>query len=115
MIVWNNKMRRLRGGITFSGLRTASLKPINELLKLSFLGPLLGHVIQQMEEKLEGSPLKLFLYSGHDYTVVYLGAALKLWKDFFPDYCSAFIVKLHSNAANEYFVKVNCSDAEKML
>ena len=63
---------------------------------ISFLGPMVADWIKHMEERSKNGDVKqLYLYSGHDLTIVNSLRALGI-KDFIlPEFGSALVVELH--------------------
>lgn len=49
---------------------------------------------------------KMFIYSGHDITLINILNPLKLAKDLKPEYGAAFIIEVHSSQYNDYEIKV---------
>ncbi|XP_017494266.1 PREDICTED: venom acid phosphatase Acph-1-like, partial [Rhagoletis zephyria] len=74
-------------------------------------GPFLKKMFTEMLEKREGqltpSKRKLFIYTGHDTTVVNILSALKIWKRQLPRYSVMTIFELHKNKdTGEYYVEI---------
>lgn len=78
-----------------------------------FTGRMLGKVIDNMIGRslnsLQPAERKIFLYSGHEYTVINILAAMDLYDPpHFPKYSAAVIIELHQTACDgKYAVKVN--------
>jgi len=70
------------------------------------LGPLVKHILEQLDLYKVGDAPKLWLYSGHDDTISRVGMAMRVWGDFYPDFSNAIIIELHSDQAGNLFVKV---------
>ena len=75
-------------------------------------GPFITKMFSEMKDKannnLTPKKRKLFIYAGHDSTVVNIMAALKLWKRELPRYSVMVILELHkSKETGEYYVEVN--------
>jgi len=103
-LAYTKKMQRLMAGkdAPFYNILSHRL-----MFRMSFCsGPLLKHVLEQMDLYKTGAAPKLWLYSGHDGTLVRLGMAMRVWGDFYPDFSNAIIVELHGDEAGNLFVKV---------
>lgn len=75
-------------------------------------GPFLTKMFDEMKDKannkLSPKDRKMFIYTGHDSTVVNVMAALKIWKRQLPRYSSMVIFELHKNKqTGEHYVEVN--------
>ncbi|XP_054731873.1 venom acid phosphatase Acph-1-like isoform X2 [Anastrepha obliqua] len=73
-------------------------------------GPFLKKMFTEMLEKRNGelqpNKRKLFIYTGHDTTVVNILSALKVWKPQLPRYSVMTIFELHKNKnTGEYYVE----------
>lgn len=64
-------------------------------------------MIAKTTNSLKPQDRKIFLYSGHEYTVFSTLATLNLYDRHFPNYSAATIYELHNLGNNSYAVKVN--------
>lgn len=74
-------------------------------------GPFLKKMFAEMEKKrnntLKPKDRKLFIYTGHDWTVGSILSALKLWERQMPRFSVMTIFELHKNLdTDEYYVEV---------
>ncbi|KAM7358489.1 venom acid phosphatase Acph-1-like isoform 2-T2 [Cochliomyia hominivorax] len=74
-------------------------------------GPFLTKMFKEMKDKandnLTPKARKLFIYTGHDSTVVNIMAALRIWKRAMPRYSAMTIFELHKNkTTGEYYVEI---------
>lgn len=76
----------------------------NESLVKMKAGPLVSKIANSMKDKKDGTlePLerKMFMFVGHDSTVVSLLEGLKVWNMRIPGYNSMVMVELHQNDDN---------------
>ncbi|KRT82078.1 Phosphatase [Oryctes borbonicus] len=84
----------------------------NDILKRLFGGRMLEEVIEHMEAKmantLRPSGRKIYLYSGHEYNVINIMAALNVYVSHVPKYSAAVMVELHRLQENgKHVVKVS--------
>lgn len=73
------------------------------------LGKVIENMVAKSLDKLMPSDRKIFLYSGHEYTVINILAAMDLYDPpHFPKYSAAVIIELHQLSCNstKYAVKV---------
>ncbi|KAG8263237.1 prostatic acid phosphatase-like [Homalodisca vitripennis] len=83
-----------------------TLNVYNDELKKLKGGPLLKKILSDSQAKLEPSnKRKMFLYAGHDSTVVNLLMALKVWDEQIPVYNILALVELHQIDKN-YGLKI---------
>lgn len=98
-----HKMQRL------TDLSYALNSQTEEMQKLKS-GPFLKKMVDGMIEKsMNLSSLakrKLFIYCGHDVTLVSLLSSLKAWPITFPDYALQAYFELHKSKEGHYFVQV---------
>ncbi|KAH8314807.1 hypothetical protein KR067_005978 [Drosophila pandora] len=74
-------------------------------------GPFLKKMFDEMQAKRNGtlkpSSRKLFIYTGHDSTVVNILSALKVWERQLPRYSSMILFELHKNkTTGDYWVEI---------
>jgi len=74
-------------------------------------GPFLKKMFDEMQQKKNGtlkpSGRKLFIYAGHDSTVVNVLSALKVWERQMPRYSSMVMFELHkSKETGDYWVEI---------
>lgn len=97
------KMQRL------TDLSYALNSQTEEMQKLKS-GPFLKKMVDDMIEKMMNTTSlakrKLFIYCGHDVTLVSLLSSLKAWPVIFPDYALQAYFELHKSKAGQYFVQV---------
>lgn len=78
-----------------------SLNVYNETLRKMKSGPLVSKIAKAMKEKFEGklkpNERKMFMYVGHDSTIVALLAGLNLWKGEIPGYSNMVMIELHED------------------
>ncbi|KAL1491815.1 hypothetical protein ABEB36_012353 [Hypothenemus hampei] len=97
--------------ITRIAAKQCEIENGNDLMKRLFGGRMLGKVIDNMVAKTEGSlhphERKIFIYSGHEYSVINILAVLDLYETHFPNYSAAVIIELHYlRSRQDYAVKV---------
>lgn len=83
-------------------------------------GPFLQKMFTEMLEKSGGklNPLdrKMFIYTGHDTTVVNILSSLKIWKRQLPSYSVMTIFELHKNkTTGKYYVEVSYLNRRKFI
>ncbi|BFF97117.1 venom acid phosphatase Acph-1 [Drosophila madeirensis] len=72
-----------------------------------FLKKMFGEMQQKQNGTLKPSARKMYIYTGHDSTVVNILSALKIWKRQLPRYSSMAIFELHkSKETGEYWVEI---------
>uniref|UniRef100_T1GM31 acid phosphatase n=1 Tax=Megaselia scalaris TaxID=36166 RepID=T1GM31_MEGSC len=71
-------------------------------------GPFFSKMVTEMVKKSmnPSSKQKLFIYCGHDVTLISLLSALNAWPGVFPDYALQAYFELHRNKNGDYFVQV---------
>ncbi|XP_071942921.1 lysophosphatidic acid phosphatase type 6-like [Antedon mediterranea] len=71
------------------------------------VGPILNIIFENIVNAIEkkGSP-KLYMYSGHDTTLMPLLAALKIDVDHWPPWSADLILELYENKNNQHFIRV---------
>lgn len=74
-------------------------------------GPFLTKMFNEMKDKannnLSPKARKLYIYTGHDSTIVNIMAALNIWKRQLPRYSAMTIFELHKNhETEEFYVEV---------
>ncbi|XP_065360926.1 venom acid phosphatase Acph-1-like isoform X2 [Calliphora vicina] len=74
-------------------------------------GPFLTKMFNEMKDKannnLKPKSRKLYIYTGHDSTIVNIMAALKIWKRQLPRYSAMTIFELHkSKETGEHYVEI---------
>lgn len=78
--------------------------------KFCFLGPLLKNILYKYtlkaNNKLKPKNRKLYLYAGHDSTVVHLLNALDVWDEQIPDYNILLLMELHEIGEEKFGLKV---------
>ncbi|GLV41157.1 uncharacterized protein CBL_04681 [Carabus blaptoides fortunei] len=70
----------------------------NEMLKGSggtFLRKIINDAKSRMEGKLEPNERKFYLYSGHDYNIVFTLAAMKIYEPHLPPYACYIVFEFH--------------------
>lgn len=83
-------------------------------------GPLVSKIVNETKAKAEGTlkpeGRKMFMYAGHDSTVVNLMSALKVWDPQVPDYGIMALIELHHDESSDtHYVKLflqNTTDHE---
>jgi len=86
-----------------------------ELQKIK-AGPFLKKMLTEMKDKREDKlkDKKLFIYTGHDSTVVNILSALKVWERQLPKYSVMTIFELHKNKeTGEYYVEIYFRNNQK--
>ncbi|XP_075160559.1 venom acid phosphatase Acph-1-like [Haematobia irritans] len=81
-------------------------------------GPFLEKIFEQMQGKVQGtlSPRerKMFLYCGHDWTIVNILSALNVWKRQMPSFSAVIAFELHQHKeTKEYFVEIYFQNGPK--
>uniref|UniRef100_A0A1I8P2T5 Acid phosphatase n=2 Tax=Stomoxys calcitrans TaxID=35570 RepID=A0A1I8P2T5_STOCA len=81
-------------------------------------GPFLKKMFDEMEKKrnnaLSPSDRKMFIYTGHDWTVGSILSALKVWERQMPLFSVMTIIEFHkSKGTNEYYVEIFLRNDEK--
>lgn len=72
-----------------------------------FLKKMFVEMLEKRDGKLKPSDRKLFIYTGHDTTVVNILASLKIWQRQLPRYSVMTMFELHKNqTSGEYYVEV---------
>ncbi|XP_014094596.1 venom acid phosphatase Acph-1 isoform X1 [Bactrocera oleae] len=72
-----------------------------------FLQKMFTEMLEKRNDKLKPQERKMFIYTGHDTTVVNILSSLKIWKRQLPRYSVMTIFELHKNKDNgEYYVEV---------
>lgn len=73
-----------------------------------FLQKMFTEMLEKRNDKLKPQERKMFIYTGHDTTVVNILSSLKIWKRQLPRYSIMTIFELHKNKDNgEYYVEVS--------
>lgn len=108
---YNPTLIRLNGGI-----------PINSIVGVAFYtslftGHMLQYFVQESARKINGSITppgrKMFLYSGHENDIVKMLAALNVYEQHVPPYCSAVMLELHKKVStSEYGYMVSGHEKE---
>lgn len=75
------------------------------------IGRMLRKVIEQMNAKImntiQPTGRKIYLYSGHEYNVINIMAALNVYTPHVPKYSAAVMIELHKlQDTNQFAVKV---------
>ncbi|KAI4459432.1 acid phosphatase-related [Holotrichia oblita] len=83
----------------------------NTILKRLFGGRMLKKAIDQMEAKIKNTMTptgrKIYLYSGHEYNVINIMAALNVYTPHVPKYSAAVMIELHKlHETNKFAIKV---------
>lgn len=78
-------------------------------------GPFLTKMFNEMKDKssntLKPAGRKMYIYNGHDSTVVNVMQALQIWKRQLPRYSSMTLFELHKNKdTGKYYVEVIIKD-----
>uniref|UniRef100_W8BS13 Venom acid phosphatase Acph-1 n=1 Tax=Ceratitis capitata TaxID=7213 RepID=W8BS13_CERCA len=72
-----------------------------------FLKKMFVEMLEKRDGKLKPSDRKLFIYTGHDTTVVNILASLKIWQRQLPRYSVMTMFELHKNqTSGEYYVEI---------
>ncbi|XP_043470651.1 prostatic acid phosphatase-like isoform X2 [Leptopilina heterotoma] len=91
-----------------------SLNVYNETLRQMKSGPLVSKIARAMKEKTEGKLMpkerKMFMYVGHDSTIVAILAGLNLWQREIPGYSNMVMIELHEDS-NGWNVQVFLKDS----
>lgn len=64
----------------------------------------LNNIIKKQKNKLPER--KMFVYSGHDISLINILHPMKLFKNLKPEYGAAFIIEAHSAKTDDYEIKV---------
>lgn len=91
--VYTEEMQRIKGG--------------------PFLKKMINEMVQKSNSTLKPADRKLFIYTGHDSTVVNILAALKVWPNEFPNYAIQAYFELHKSSEGEYYVEIYMRNAVK--
>ncbi|XP_051175273.1 prostatic acid phosphatase-like [Leptopilina boulardi] len=91
-----------------------SLNVYNETMRQMKSGPLISKITRAMREKSQGKLMpnerKMFMYVGHDSTIVALLAGLNLWKKEIPGYSNMVMIELHEDK-QEWNVQIFFKDS----
>lgn len=98
-----NKMRPL-------GSLSLKLNVYNETLLRMKAAPLITKIVNNMVDKSKGvlkpSQRKMFMYVGHDTSIINVLEGMKVWDMVIPSYGIMVIIELHENEQHEYYVQV---------
>lgn len=72
-----------------------------------FLRKIINDAKAKMNGKLVPKDRKLYLYSGHDYNIVFSLAALKIFEPHLPPYACYIVFEFHK-IGRQYGFKVRC-------
>ncbi|XP_036337097.1 prostatic acid phosphatase-like [Rhagoletis pomonella] len=79
-----------------------------------FLKKMFAEMLQKRSGKLSPSDRKLFIYTGHDWTVGNILSALNVWQRQMPRFAILTIFELHQNQqTGEYYVEIYLRNNEK--
>lgn len=76
-----------------------------------FLKKMFDEMLKKRDNTLKPADRKMFIYTGHDWTVGSILSALKVWERQMPRFSVMTIFELHKNAeTGEYYVEVSLVD-----
>ena len=83
------------------GQLSLEMNVYNESLRIMKGGPLVSKIANSMKDKSEGKlkpeERKMFMYVGHDSTIVTLLAGLNVWEKQIPGYNNMVLIELHED------------------
>ncbi|KAL5278624.1 hypothetical protein ACFFRR_003323 [Megaselia abdita] len=91
--VYTEEMQRIKGG--------------------PFLKKMVNEMVQKANSTLKPADRKLYIYTGHDSTVVNILMALKVWPNEFPNYAIQAYFELHKSKEGNYYVEIYMRNAVK--
>lgn len=78
-----------------------------------FLKKMVNEMVQKANNTLKPADRKLYIYTGHDSTVVNILQALKVWPNEFPNYAIQAYFELHKTKEGLYYVEIYMRNAVK--